>query len=216
MDRGMRQSVLIVTLLAVLAACGPRPTVEIVRSPTMPRATPAWREIATEADRDRLRDWRKAFTAAVAAARASGHGDELAREGRLLDPDGALADPTIPDGRYRCRVTKLGAKSEGMLDYIAYPAFACVIGLDGSLQRLDKRTGSQRYVGVIFPDDGMRQIFLGTFVLGDENQAMQYGQDESRNIAGFIERIGERRWRLVMPSPHYESLTDVMELVPAP
>jgi hypothetical protein len=103
-----------------------------------------------------------------------------------------------------------------MLDFIAYPVFACAIGIDGSLQRLDKLTGSQRYVGVIFPDDGMRQIFLGTLVLGDENRAMQYGQDESRNIAGFIERVGEQRWRLVMPSPHFESLTDVMELVPAP
>ncbi|MEO7603162.1 MAG: DUF4893 domain-containing protein [Sphingomicrobium sp.] len=212
----MRQSVLIATLLAALAACGPRPTVGIVRSPMMPRATPAWREIATTADRERLRDWRKAFTAAVAAARASGHGDELAREGRLLDPDGALADPAIPDGRYRCRVTKLGARSEGMLDFIAYPAFTCVIGMDGSLQRIDKLTGSQRYVGLIFPADGMRQMFLGTLVLGDENRAMQYGQDETRNIAGFIERVGERQWRLVMPSPHFESLTDVMELLPAP
>ena len=216
MDGSMTKSVLIATLLAALAACGPRPTVEIVRSPTMPRATPAWREIATANDRERLRDWRKAFTSAVAAARASGHGDQLAREGRLLDPDGALADPAIPNGRYRCRVTKLGAKNEGMLDFIVYPAFTCAIGMDGSLQRLDKLTGSQRYVGLIFPDDGMRQIFLGTLVLGDENRAMQYGQDEARNVAGFIERVGEQRWRLVMPNPHFESLTDVMELVPAP
>jgi hypothetical protein len=216
MDRGMRKSSLLVTLLVALAACGPRPTVEIIRSPTMPRATPAWREIATEDDRERLRNWRKTFAAAVAAARAAGHGDELTREGRLLDPDGALADPAIPDGNYRCRVTKLGAKTEGMLDYIAYPAFACRVGRDGSLQRLDKLTGSQRYVGVIFPDDGMRQVFLGTLVLGDENRAMQYGQDKARDIAGFIERVGEQRWRLVMPSPHYESQTDVMELVPAP
>lgn len=216
MDRGMKRSALIAALLVALSACGPRPTVEIIRSPTMPRATPAWREIATEDDRERLRDWRKTFAAAVAAARTAGHGAELAREGRLLDPDGALANSTIPDGRYRCRVTKLGANSEGMLDYIAYPAFACAVGRDGSLQRLDKLTGSQRYVGVIFPDDGMRQIFLGTLVLGDENRAMQYGQDESRNVAGLIERVGERQWRLVMPRPHYKSQTDVMELVPAP
>jgi hypothetical protein len=190
--------------------------VEIIRSPTMPRPTPAWREIATEDDRERLRNWRKTFTSAVAAARAAGHGAELAREGRLLDPDGALADPALPDGRYRCRVTKLGAKSEGLLNFIAYPAFTCLVGRDGSLQRLDKLTGSQRYVGVIFPDDGMRQIFLGTLVLGDENRAMQYGQDENRNVAGLVERVGEDRWRRVMPSPHYESQTDVMELVPAP
>jgi hypothetical protein len=150
----------------------------------------------------------------VTAARAGGQADEIAREGALLDPDSALAGPDIPEGRYRCRVTKLGAKSEGLLDYIAYPAFACVVGRDGSLQRLDKLSGSQRYVGVLFPNDAMRQVFLGTLVLGDEIRAMQYGQDETRNVAGFVERIGDRRWRLVMPRPHYESLTDVMELVP--
>jgi hypothetical protein len=61
----------------------------------------------------------------------------------------------------------------------------------------------------------MRQIFLGTLVLGDEQGAMQYGQDETRNVAGFVERVGSNRWRLVMPRPHFESQTDVMELVPA-
>lgn len=197
-----------------LAACASNGPPEITRSPTMPRATEAWREIATPADRDRLREWRNSFSKAVAAANAGGHAAEVGREGALLNPDAALARPAIPDGRYRCRVTKLGARSEGLLDYIAYPAFACAIGRDGSVQRLDKLSGSQRYVGVIFPHDAMRSVFLGTLVLGDENRAMRYGQDETRNVAGFVERIGERRWRLVMPRPHYESLTDVMELVP--
>lgn len=215
MDGGMTGRAIFASMCMIaLTACASGGPPEIRQSPAMPRYTPAWRELATEADRERLRDWREAFVAAVAAARAAGHGSELDREGRLLDPDGALADPTIPNGRYRCRVTKLGAKSEGMLAYISYPAFACRIGRDGSLQRLDKLTGSQRYVGLIYPDDAMRQIFLGTLVLGDELRAMQYGQDEVRNVAGYIERIGDRRWRLVMPSPHFESLTDVMELVP--
>ena len=197
-----------------LTACASDGPPEITRSPTMPRATQAWREIATPIDRDRLREWRDAFADALKAARASGRAAEIDREGALLDPDGALANPAIPDGRYRCRVIKLGAKGQGMLDYVAYPAFTCVIGRDGSVQRLDKRSGSQRYVGVIFPHDAMRGVFLGTLVLGDETRAMRYGQDETRNIAGHVERIDERRWRLVMPRPHYESLTDVMELVP--
>jgi hypothetical protein len=213
MDVGMSRWPAVAAALA-LTACASAGPPEITRSPTMPRATKAWREIATSIDRDRLRGWRDAFIEAVTAARAGGQADEIAREGALLDPDSALAGPDIPEGRYRCRVTKLGAKSEGLLDYIAYPAFACVVGRDGSLQRLDKLSGSQRYVGVLFPNDAMRQVFLGTLVLGDEIRAMQYGQDETRNVAGFVERIGDRRWRLVMPRPHYESLTDVMELVP--
>lgn len=214
MDRRMTRRLALAAAAMALAACGSSDPLEITRSPTMPRATKAWREIASPVDRERLRGWRDSFTKALAAARASGHADEVAREGRLLAPDGALADPAIPDGRYRCRVTKLGARSQGLLDYIAYPAFTCVIGRDGSVQRLDKLSGSQRYVGVIFPHDAIRGVFLGTLVLGDENRAMQYGQDESRNVAGYVERVGDRRWRLVLPLPHYESITDVMELVP--
>ena len=213
MDGSMRTTAILSGALA-LAACasdGPR---EITRSPTMPRATQAWREIASPIDRERLRGWRETFAKAVAAARASGKTSEIAGEGALLEPDAALANPNIPDGRYRCRVTKLGAKSEGMLDYIAYPAFTCVVGRDGPVQRLDKLSGSQRYVGLVFPHDAMRHVFLGTLVLGDETRGMRYGQDETRNVAGFVERIGDRRWRLIMPRPHYESQIDVMELVP--
>ena len=37
---------------------------------------------------------------------------------------------------------------------------------------------------------------------------------EQRDVAGYVERIGPSRWRLVMPKPHFESQLDVMELVP--
>jgi hypothetical protein len=112
-------------------------------------------------------------------------------------------------------VFKIGAKTEGMLDYVAYPAFSCRVRVERDLQRLEKLTGSQRYVGLIFPNDAMRQIFLGTLVLGDETRAMQYGEDPDRNVAGYVERIGDKRWRLLMPKPQFESQIDVMELVPA-
>jgi hypothetical protein len=51
-------------------------------------------------------------------------------------------------------------------------------------------------------------------VLGDESRALQYGQDQTRDIAGYMERIGPARWRLIMPKPNFESQLDVMELVP--
>jgi hypothetical protein len=35
-------------------------------------------------------------------------------------------------------------------------------------------------------------------------------------LAGYIERIGDKRWRLVLPYPRFESLLDVVEIVPAP
>lgn len=197
---------------ATLSGCVDTPRA----SETMPSYSPAWRDIATKADRERLREWRQAFDKALAAVKHSGHEAELAAEGALLAPDAALVSPAIPDGRYKCRVIKLGAQSEGMRDYIAYPAFDCVIGHDGGLQRFDKVSGSQRHVGIFYANDAMRLVFLGTLALGDEHRAMQYGQDETRDVAGYLERIGPARWRLIIPYPHYESLTDVLELVPAP
>jgi hypothetical protein len=176
--------------------------------------TTAWREVATSDDQARLRDWRTIFVAALAAARDAGHSAEIAREGALLDPDSALGGGPIPNGTYRCRVIKLGAKAQGNLDYVSYPGFTCRVAAERSLQQLDKLNGSQRYDGLIFPGDAMRQVFLGTLVLGDESRALQYGQDETRDVAGHVERIGPRRWRLIMPKPHFESQLDVMELVP--
>jgi hypothetical protein len=181
----------------------------------IPEWTTDWRRVATEDDRGRLRDWRSTFVGALAAARRAGHSAEIAREGALLEPDAALGGEPIPNGAYRCRVIKLGAQSEGLLDYVAYPAFACRVGPERELQRLDKLSGSQRYAGLIFPNDAMRQLFLGSLVLGDEIRALQYGEDKSRDVAGFVERIGPQRWRLLMPRPHFESQMDVMELVPA-
>lgn len=171
-----------------------------------------WQQVATESDRDRLREWRTAFTRALDQARAAGHGDDIAREGRLLEPDAALGGP-IPSGNYHCRVIKVGSKSEGMLDYIAYPRFRCRVE-PGEVQRFTKLTGSQRHVGLIYPADQLRQIFLGTLVLGDETRAYQYGVDRERDLAGWVERIEPNRWRIILPYPHYESTLDVVELVP--
>jgi len=174
-----------------------------------------WRSVVTESDRGRLRDWRSAFVDALGSARAGGHAADLAREGVLLEPDAALGGGPIPNGMYRCRVIKIGAKSSAMLNYVAYPAFDCRVRAAGDVQQFAKLTGSQRQVGSIFPGDALRQVFLGTLVLGDEARAMQYGRDTQRDVAGFVERIGPNRWRLIMPRPHFESQMDVMELVPS-
>jgi hypothetical protein len=56
---------------------------------------------------------------------------------------------------------------------------------------------------------------LGTLMLGQEERAFDYGTDPERDIVGIIERIGPNRWRMVMPRPAFESIVDVMELVPA-
>jgi len=180
----------------------------------IPRWTTAYNDVISEDDRVRLRDWRSTFEDALAAARKSGHAADIVRESQLLDPDAALAGPAIPNGMYRCRVIKLGAKEPGNLDYISYPGFSCRIRPERTLQRLGKLSGIQRYVGLIFPGDAIRNVFLGTLALSDETRVLQYGQDEQRDVAGYVERIGKGRWRVLMPQPHFESQIDVMELVP--
>lgn len=164
---------------------------------------------------DRIKGWRTAFVSALADARAQGSGPEIAREGALLDPDTALDGAGPSPGTYRCRVIKLGAKQPGLLGYVAYPAFSCIIADEGKVQSFTKTSGSQRPVGLIFPGDGPRRVFLGTLVLGDEKRALDYGDDPMRDMAGAVERIGPTRWRMILPYPNYESVMDVIELVPA-
>ncbi len=201
---------LLATAALALTGCATNPTIAPVTA-----SSTDWRTVITESDRLRMRDWRGALLRGIARARAAGHGAAVDAEGALLQPDSALGGGPIPNGLYRCRVIKLGAKAEGGLDYVVYPAFTCRVQQEKTLQGFAKLTGSQRPVGLIFPGEAMRQVLLGTLVLGDEARAMQYGRDPERDVAAWVERIGPARWRMMFPSPHFESLTDVMELVPA-
>ena len=206
----MRSTLLALALVALSGCAEFQQTPGVIAQPARD-----WRAVATESDRLRLREWRSAFVAALRSARAGGHAADVEREGILLDPDAALGGGPIPDGDYRCRVVKVGAKSAGLLNFISYPFFNCRIGQQGGLQHFAKLDGSQRQVGLVFPGDPLRQVFLGTLMLGDEARAIQYGLDTERDVAGFVERIGPSRWRLIMPRPHFESQMDVMELVPS-
>jgi hypothetical protein len=103
-----------------------------------------------------------------------------------------------------------------MLDYVAYPPFDCRIRGEDGFVSFTKLTGSQRPIGLILPYTANKMVFLGTLQLGDERRALEYGRDRERDVAAFLERIGDHRWRLVFPYPHFESTVDVMDLVPKP
>lgn len=179
-----------------------------------PEADGSWRATATDHDRERIRNWYASWTAALADARAKGQGAAIEREGALLAPLAALPNPHLPAGDYRCRTVKVGAQGRGTLGFVAYGWFRCRVAAEQGLYSLTKTSGSQRPVGLIFSDNLKRQIFLGTLVLGDEKMPVSYGIDRMRDMAGLVERIGENRWRVVLPAPAYESLLDVIELVP--
>jgi hypothetical protein len=206
--------VLAVALSATLGACRTVPPVPPSAADAPPE-TGTWRATATDQDQERIRNWYKSWQAALADARAKGNGADIDREGVLLRPMAALPNPHLPAGDYRCRTVKVGTKGRSTLGYVGYGWFRCRVAPEQGLSSLTKLSGSQRPVGLIFPDNLKRQVFLGTLELGDEKIAVSYGSDRMRDMAGLVERIGNNRWRLVLPAPAYESLLDVIELVPA-
>jgi hypothetical protein len=195
----------------LLAACGGREIGSVAEKPVVAN----WKRVITAEDLDRLRNWRVAFVKALDQARAGGQGARIASEGALLMPDAALDNVALVTGRYRCRVIKLGSVVQGVAPFTPYPAFDCLVNDEGEVSSFAKVGGSQRPVGLFFDDDGTRKIFLGTMMYGDETRPLEYGRDATRDMAGAVQRIGERRWRLILPYPRFESVTDVIELVPA-
>ncbi|WP_448663464.1 DUF4893 domain-containing protein [Sphingomonas sp. CJ20] len=173
-----------------------------------------WERIATDSDRNRIRNWRKTWDLALPLAKQA-DGGAIARDPALFDPDRALGDASPPQGAYRCRMFKLGANGTATRDFSAYPAFDCEVVDEGPVKSMRKTDGPQRPSGLLYPDSNARAIFLGTMVYGDETAALRYGIDSTRDIIGYVERIAPRRWRMVFPSPSFESLLDIVELVPA-
>lgn len=173
-----------------------------------------WRDVATERDRTRIRGWRRAWVEALAEARQH-NAAEVESAGALLEPDAGLSPPALPPGNYRCRTIKLGSQGNSDLNYIAYPWFTCRVARDGDTLSFRRLGGSQRPVGHIHAAGQRRMIFLGSLQLGDERRVLRYGTDADRDLAGIVERVGPRRWRLVFPRPTFESIVDVIELVPA-
>jgi len=176
---------------------------------------PDWHAVATADDQQRLRGWRDSWIAATDAVRAAGQGAKLDADSALFDPDRALDHAAPPPGDYRCRWIKLGSAASAVAAFTAYPAVSCRVAVSGTLMRLRVLGGPQRPRGVIFPAEPNRDVFLGTLELSDETRPLDYGRDERRDMAGYLERIGEARWRLILPQPHFESLFDVIELTPA-
>ncbi|MBB6424820.1 DUF4893 domain-containing protein [Sphingopyxis sp. JAI128] len=212
---GRTIGVLAVALCATLGACKTVPAIPPSAADVPADTSGTWRATATDADKERIRGWYRSWQAALADARAKGFGADIDREGVLLQPMAALPNPHLPAGDYRCRTVKIGTQGRGTLGYVGYSWFRCRVAPEQGLSSLTKLTGSQRPVGLIFPDNLKRQVFLGTLELGDEKIAVNYGSDRLRDMAGLVERIGDNRWRLVLPAPAYESLLDVIELVPA-
>ena len=206
------KGVAIVLLLIVSAGCARRDqSAQISARPPVSD----WRAVATPQDKKRLHGWRGAFVKALEDAKSQGHGEKIAVEGALLQPDAALEGRGPPPGEYRCRVVKLGRKGAYTSGFLIQPTTACMVTADGPLVRFAKMAGPQRPAGHIYPGNELRQIFLGSMALGDEVRPMAYGRDDARDLAGAVEWIGGARWRLILPEPRLESMMTVIEIIPA-
>ncbi|MBI1405576.1 MAG: DUF4893 domain-containing protein [Caulobacter sp.] len=175
-----------------------------------------WRLVASPADEDRLSRLNRAWRQALREANHD-HGAEIDALGLLLVPDAALSGRLQPPpGDYRCRTVKVGSMSGDGLSYVAYPWFKCTIELSpGGDLALTKTTGSQRTRGLLYPDpdNDRRLIYIGAQAWGDGEKGFPvYSQMPERDQIGAFERIGQTRWRLVLPWPKQESKLDVMEL----
>ena len=174
-----------------------------------------WRQVVTAHDRQRLRDWRTAWTTALADVRDGGGAATVAADPALFQPDAGLVDRAMPPpGDYRCRQIAIGARPGG-------PALSsgdwgrCHVAGDGAPRQLTGLDGVQRPAGLIYADGERRAIFLGTAMFPDERRPATYAHAAGRDMAGVVERIGERRWRLALPYPRFGSALDLIELAPA-
>lgn len=220
MPRLYRLSSFVLLAALSLAACETTPAPPPIDAPPPPAddapLLPDWRAVVTPGDRDRYQRRDEAWTTALdQASRLRGSGD-LRALGDLIAPTAQRPSVAPPIGDYRCRTIKLGSRGgdEG-LGYVVYGWFACRIeGAPNGLKFI-KRTGSQRPSGLLFPEDDRHMVMLGSMALADDPPANSYGQNPDRDLIAVLERVGERRWRLVIPWPVAESNLDIIELVPA-
>jgi hypothetical protein len=210
------ESLGLVATLLVLAACASTPPPPPPPpGPTAP-ALRDWRSIVTASDRDRYARRDAAWRLALEQARRQPGSGDLGPLGALIEPGAARREVAPPPGEYRCRSVKLGSQGgEAGLGYVVYGWFACHLEATPRGLKFSKTTGSQRPSGLLFPEDDRQMVMLGSMALAAEPPANSYGQRPDRDLVAVLERIGDARWRLVIPWPQAESNLDLIELVPA-
>lgn len=204
----------LILALALLAAAGP------LAAKTQ-KPPPPWQKVILEPDRKRLAGLWSAWTRGLAEADKAGMRPQLAGLGDVVVPDAAKPAPPPPPGAYRCRTITLGIREGSTAAAPAsVPAMtmgsegACSISRKAGLLWFEQSDGPRRVGGRLYDDDE-RMVFLGSQALAGEMGLMAYGADGQRDQVGVLRGVGERRWRLELPWPMWQSNMVVIEIVPA-
>ena len=203
---------------SVLASCASTPPPPPPPPPSDPGAPVLrdWRSIVTATDRDRYARRDAAWRLALEQARRQPGSGDLGSLGDLIDPGATRNAVAPPPGNYRCRTAKLGSQGgETGLGFVIYGWFDCRIEQTPRGLKFSKTSGSQRPSGLLFPENPRQMVMLGSMALAAEPPANSYGQRPDRDLVAVLERIGDARWRLVIPWPQNESNLDLIELIPA-
>lgn len=175
-----------------------------------------WQDIVTDEDKSRLARLEDAIKEGDRTAAASNPAPkDRAALRAVLDPPDLPLDEAALVGDWKCRTIKVGEI------LVVYSRFRCRISRTDRGLFLEKRSGSQRFSGYLYPDTGHRAhlILLGGATVNDEPQvsySTQAGDGDSgspdSDLIGVLSRSGSNSLRIVFPWPRYESIYDVMEL----
>jgi hypothetical protein len=179
-------------------------------------ATPsfaAWQDQASRADLERLGQLPQIRDAAMADAQAgTGRGDARAISG-VMGAQGHAIPAHALVGTWRCRQLKLGRMSS----YMVYDGwFNCSIRPRNGGLLLQKSNGSQRFMGMLYPENGA-WVYLGASSARGEPWHEYSGNSASLGASttpddqiGILTGIGDNHLRLEIPAVQ-ESLLDVVE-----
>ena len=179
-------------------------------------ATPSfagWQEQASRADVARLAQLPQIRAAALQdAQRGAGRGDARAI-GAVMNPEGRGIPERALIGTWRCRQLKLGR----MASYMIYDGwFSCSIRIHNGGLMLQKINGTQRFMGMLYPENGA-WVYLGAWSAKGEPWHDYSGASASVGASvtpddqiGLLTGIGDNHLRLEIPAVQ-ESLLDVVE-----
>ena len=208
---------LILAAAAALAGCqalSPPPPVETGATATLEEPE-AWRSVATAPDAASI----DALADGWAAARDSLRAARLARraeaEGPLLDPAAGLPRAAPAPGPYACRLIRLGGAAARSRPWRESGGFFCYVGVEGERLSLTVEGGPERLGGYLWEEKGTaRLVFLGA-AAAPRRTLPAYGDAPAANAVGALERVGDFRYRLVLPGRGGSRL-EVYELEAAP